>query len=197
MRPDERRRVVPSHGPGPPASSFPRARPQRPWGWSIPSRGRCRGLPVQPAATPICSGSRTRATRRTSPPRPSSSCGSARVRVECLRYSLEAPTSNVFLQVDRVGPRGFEPRTCGLRVWCELAGQRAVWPQSCAFASQWYPSFPIISRSFTGIRRDSTLTRVVISVSRSAIGTRWEALPQVSSCWCSPSHETGQVSRWR
>src|SRR6266487_4659232 len=25
-----------------------------------------------------------------------------------------------------VGPRGFEPRTCGLRVWCDGAGQSVV-----------------------------------------------------------------------
>jgi len=34
-----------------------------------------------------------------------------------------------------VGPRGFEPRTCGLRVWCEGAGQNVVRPLSSAFAS--------------------------------------------------------------
>jgi hypothetical protein len=55
--------------------------------------------------------------------------------------------------VSVVGPRGFEPRTCGLRVWCRGAGQRAAWPRSCAFASLWYPSFPVVSRSFTGMRR--------------------------------------------
>ena len=53
----------------------------------------------------------------------------------------------------RVGPRGLEPRTCGLRVWSEGAGQRAVLALSRAFVSQCYPLFPIVSRSFTGMRR--------------------------------------------
>jgi hypothetical protein len=52
-----------------------------------------------------------------------------------------------------VGPRGLEPRTCGLRVWCERAGQRAVGPLSSRFASLQSPSFPNVSRSFTGMRR--------------------------------------------
>jgi hypothetical protein len=51
------------------------------------------------------------------------------------------------------GPLGLEPRTCGLRVWCEGAGQRPAVPLSCAFASQCYSSFPIVSRSITGMRR--------------------------------------------
>jgi hypothetical protein len=35
-----------------------------------------------------------------------------------------------------VGPLGLEPRTCGLRVWCEGAGQRAVRLLSWAIAPQ-------------------------------------------------------------
>jgi hypothetical protein len=50
-----------------------------------------------------------------------------------------------------VGPRGLEPRTCGLRIWCEGAGQNVVSPPSRAYASQGYPSFPVVS--FTGMRR--------------------------------------------
>jgi len=53
----------------------------------------------------------------------------------------------------RVGPRGFEPRTCGLRVWSEVAGQGVVRALSCASASQGNASFPIVSRSFTGMTR--------------------------------------------
>jgi hypothetical protein len=34
-----------------------------------------------------------------------------------------------------VGPRGFEPRTCGLRVWCEEAGHRAARRLGWGFAS--------------------------------------------------------------
>jgi hypothetical protein len=62
-----------------------------------------------------------------------------------------------------VGPRGFEPRTCGLRVRSERAGHSAGSPVSSAFASLWFPSFRIVSRSFTGMRRDKAPNAVVIS----------------------------------
>jgi hypothetical protein len=48
------------------------------------------------------------------------------------------------------GPRGLEPRTCGLRVWWRSAGQSTALRLSCSLASQCYPSFSIASRSFTG-----------------------------------------------
>ena len=57
-----------------------------------------------------------------------------------------------------VGPRGFEPRTCGLRVWFEPAGQRGATALSWAFASLCFSSFPIVSRSFTGMRRGEDLS---------------------------------------
>jgi hypothetical protein len=61
-----------------------------------------------------------------------------------------------------VGPRGFEPRTCGLRVWCERAGQSVAGPLSSPFPSQSCPSFPIVSRSFTGMRRGRLSISVVM-----------------------------------
>jgi hypothetical protein len=69
-----------------------------------------------------------------------------------------------------VGPRGFEPRTCGLRVWSERAGQSAVYLLSCAFASQCYPWFPVASCSFTGIRRGTTPCLALSFRSRSRPG---------------------------
>jgi hypothetical protein len=69
-----------------------------------------------------------------------------------------------------VGPRGLEPRTCGLRVWSEGAGQSAACHLSWVFASLEYPSFPIVSRSFTGMRRDRTAAVAVISITHRAWG---------------------------
>jgi hypothetical protein len=61
-----------------------------------------------------------------------------------------------------VGPRGFEPRTCGLRVWCEAPGQRAARPMSWAFASHSYPSFLVVFPFLHGDKTGRHVRRVVI-----------------------------------
>jgi hypothetical protein len=57
------------------------------------------------------------------------------------------------------GPRGLEPRTCGLRVRCEGAGQELRSRLSCGFTSLWFSSFRVVSPSFTGMRRGQDLGR--------------------------------------
>jgi hypothetical protein len=86
------------------------------------------------------------------------------------------------------GPRGLEPRTCGSRVRSEGAGQRAARLVSCAFASQWYPSFPIASRSFTGTGRGHDARRRCHFGQTAAISARWQRLIE-------PEQRRGIVSR--
>jgi hypothetical protein len=43
-----------------------------------------------------------------------------------------------------VGPRGFEPRTCGLRVRSKGAGRGLAWPVSSVFVSVDFPTFPVV-----------------------------------------------------
>jgi len=65
-----------------------------------------------------------------------------------------------------VGPRGFEPRTCGLRVRSIGAGQSALMPPEQAICTA---TLPIASRCFPflhGMRRDDTRSRVVMATSR-------------------------------
>ncbi len=71
----------------------------------------------------------------------------------------DSPNRPTYLRFWVVGPAGLEPGTCGLRVWCEDAGQSAVRPLSWAFASQWCPSFLVVARSFTGTRRGQASLR--------------------------------------
>ena len=70
------------------------------------------------------------------------------------RHRLSTRTEIALLPaVSVVGPRGFEPRTCGLRVRSKGAGQGLAWLVSSAFVSLDFPTFPVVSRSFTRMIR--------------------------------------------
>jgi hypothetical protein len=57
------------------------------------------------------------------------------------------------LHICFVGPRGFEPRTCGLRVWCKRPGQSAARP---LYLRVCVSVIPIVSHRFPLLHGDET-----------------------------------------
>ena len=61
------------------------------------------------------------------------------------------------------GPPGTRTPNLRIKSLVRTAGDKAARSLSWAFASQCYPSFPIVSRSFTGMRRDGVHVGVAIT----------------------------------